>query len=292
MERTLPAVQPFPVVPAARLLCLAVALLAAFIFIGLGIRNAGGPEDVYGYQLAAERLVAGESLYADPRPQDDRLTYRHAPWLAMLWVPLNLLPDPLLVWRAASFLAAVYVIVTVFRLGGHAGLILAALSLPLLGAVPHSNVGMLMLALLISRRADPWSVGVAASLKLYPLLLVLGYVAERRWRDAGIAVALTAVLWAPAVLYGIGDYVPPPSEVGLGPVAYVLAPAVLAVLGWLAWRRSRWSWVAIGAALPVIVPHYVGMQYVLVAARRLTDPAAQSSQMIWTKVRAPAAPAT
>jgi hypothetical protein len=225
---------------------------------------------VYGYQIAGERVVAGESIYADPRSGDDRLTYRHAPWLAILWAGLNALPDPVLLWRLASLAGAAYVVLAMARLGGHAGLLLAALSLPILGAVPHANVGTLMLALLVWRRADPVSVAIAASLKIYPLLLVLGYIAERRWRDVMIALAVTAALWAPAPLFGLADYVPPPAEVGVGQWAIVAAPIALAACAWLAWRRSPWTWLAVGAALPVAVPHYVGINYLWVAARRLT----------------------
>lgn len=254
-------------IAASRWVAFSVAVLAALIFIGLGIRNAGRPEDVYGYPLAAERLVAGESIYADPRPQDDRLTYRHAPWLAWLWVGLNRLPNPVLLWQLASLAGALYVIVSLGRLGGHAGLILAALALPLLGAVPHANVGILMTALLVWRRADPWSVGIAASLKIYPLLLCIGYIAERRWRDLAIAVGLAGVLWLPALWSGIGEWVPVP-PLASHPLLPISGAIALGASLWLAWRRSRWCWLAIGAALPLGVPHYVGIEYIWVAARR------------------------
>lgn len=274
VERTLPVLptlRRWQLTEVARLVALTVAILAAVLFIGLGIENAGGPPDYQGYAIAADRLTHGESLYLDPRPGDDRLTYRHAPWLAALWIPLNALPFGSLLWQLASLAAAVYIIWSLARLGGHAGLILAALALPLLGTIPHANVGTLMLALLVWRRADPWSIGIAASLKIYPLLLVLGYVAERRWRDVLIAVSVTVTLWVPALLFGIADFVPPPAEVGLGRWVIVAAPIALVVCVWLAWRRSRWTWLALGAALPLAVPHYVGINYLWVAARRLLE---------------------
>jgi len=254
---------------ASRWIASIVAILAALIFIGLGIQNAGRPEDVYGYPMAAERLVHGESIYADPRPQDDRLTYRHAPWLAWLWVGLNRLPAPVLLWQLASLAAAVFVIVSLARLRGHAGLLLAALALPLLGAVPHANVGILMTALLVWRRADPWSVGIAASLKIYPLLLCVGYIAERRWRDLATAVGLAGLLWLPALWSGIGDWVPPPG-LQSHPLFPVAAAVTVGISLLLALRRSRWTWLAVGAALPVSIPHYVGIEYIWAAARRLT----------------------
>lgn len=271
---------------------MAVLLLAAVLFIGLGIRDAGKPDDLYTYQLAAERIVQGQQLYVNPGFAHD-LTYLSAPWVAWLWIPLNGLPGDLgpALWRVACLAAALSVIVTLGRVRGPAGPLLAAMALPMLGAVPQGNVGVLMVGLLVVRRADPWSVAIATSLKVYPLLLVLGYVAERRWRDLALALGLAAGLWLPALLFNIGDWRIPPPVGAILPASVLpwLVPALGAVLVMLAIRGSRWIWLAIGASMPLAIHHNVGVEYVWMAA--LTgDPspaATQSSGLLPDSPREP-----
>lgn len=258
---------------------LTAAVLGAVVLIGAGYaEHPGNTADWVGYALAADRFMAGDSLYADPSPGTSSLDYRHAPWLAWLWVPLNALPFGALLWQAASLAAACYIIVSLLRLGDWPGMVMAAMALPLLGSIPHANVGTLMVALLMWRRADPISVGIAGSLKIYPLLLCAGYVAERRWRDCAITVGIAGVLWLPALWSGIGDWVPLPGRgIFPSPIPELLLGTGLLLVGWMAYRRSRWTWLGVGALLPVGIPHGVGVQYTWVAARVLDRPSGHTA---------------
>ncbi len=94
---------------------------------------------------------------------------------------------------------------------------LAAILLPLQTNFEHQNMNTVLLALLAGAT---WQltlgspivagalVGIAASLKAFPLLLVLYLVARREWRASAAAVITTIVLTGlPAVVYGPGAYV-------------------------------------------------------------------------------------
>ena len=75
----------------------------------------------------------------------------------------------------------------------------------LVSNLPAGNVTTLMvgaLVLALRTRAGPIVVGLAASLKVFPLLLVAGYVAERRWRAAAVATAVAGVLWLHVLAFG------------------------------------------------------------------------------------------
>ncbi len=147
----------------------------------------------------------GEELYPATVSQDAAEVYRYAPWFAYAWVPLTYLPEKLssrpagrspwsppgcsrsrpscgLGWRERSvaFLAAP----------------------PLLVAALGGNVQPAVVALLfagLERRWGPGAIGVAASLKLFPILFVAVYLARRQWVAAAAAVALGGFLWLPAL---------------------------------------------------------------------------------------------
>jgi hypothetical protein len=264
---------------AARLLAVAAAALGALIVLGSGLLAPFPPHpDAMAYHGAAERLLAGGPLYPHTSP-DDPLAYRYAPWFAFAFIPFALLGDTgRVLWYAVVAAAALYTVIATFRLGGHAGLVLGLLALPTLGAVPGGNAGVLMLAMLIATRLNPVAVGVAASLKVYPLLLVAGYVAERRWRDVALAIGTAAVLWAPALVFDLSGYVTSPGSGGISlyalhPALWVAQDAILvAVVTWLALRRSRWVWLALAAAVPMVPPriYLAGIGYFTAATERIS----------------------
>lgn len=253
-----------------------VAVLAGLTLIGIRVLvPATSPGDESAYWYAALRIREGEPLYYIAPGADTETIYRYAPWLAWVWIPLTFLPQPVayLLWEGLLLACAVYIIWRLASLGGPAAAVLAALALPMLGAVESGNVQTALIAALMFFRAGPVSVGLAGSLKVYPLALCIGYVAERRWRDLVIAVGLTGILWLPAIAYGFTDYPADVQYVNGSAWAFWWAPLlvapVLGVTGWLAARGSRWTWLAVGAALPLVVPHYVGITFIFVAAVRL-----------------------
>jgi hypothetical protein len=278
MQRSLATRRVSPADKPARLMAVTAAALGAAILLGSGLLQPL-PErpDVGAYLSAAERLLAGQPLYAPTYP-DDPWAYRYAPWFAFTFIPLTLLGDVGLgMWYTILTIAALYIVIAAFRLGGHAGLVLGLLTLPTLSAVPGGNVGAMMFALLIATRIHPVAVGIAASLKVYPLLLVAGYIAERRWRDVVVALGTAALLWLPALAFDLSGYVSTPGSGGISlyavhPLLWVAQDAILfGIVGWLALRRSRWTWLGLGAAVPLAAPliFAVGTGYFIAAARRM-----------------------
>jgi hypothetical protein len=172
-------------------------------------------EDAGAYWNAAERLRAGEPLYFSSPNLSDSALYCYAPWFAAAWVPLSFLPRELvmLAWAAVLLGAAAYLIWPDWR--SPASVSLSLLVLPdLLRVTSTGNVQGLMLATLawgLRARWGPVAVGVAASLKLFPLLFAGLYLARREWRKLALAVALAVVLWLPAVLFDLSAY---PHRVG------------------------------------------------------------------------------
>lgn len=127
----------------------------------------------------------------------------HPPVLALISLPLTLVPFPVLVPIALG-LNLILLVVVGRRLGlsAHGSFALAAWP-PLWWVLDISQLELLILflALLAWRAADTghdgraglW-LGLAAALKFYPGLLVLPYLARRRWRvplAAGLVFALS-----------------------------------------------------------------------------------------------------
>ena len=249
---------------AGRLVALAVAALGVVLLIGSGM-SPGVKPDADAYWQAALRLREGEALYLPISAYADEIDiYRYAPWFAYAWVPLTWLPQEVAytVWRGLLLAGAVAAGVPLVRTRTAAGFVMALLMVGLLASNNQAaNVTPLIvgaLALALPTRAGPVVVGLAGSLKIFPLLLVAGYVAERRWRDAAVSLGVAAVLWLHVLAFGAADYPTGWGGVSFYRLAPVLWPAVAALLlgslAWLVVRRSPWSWLVAGAAIPVVVP--------------------------------------
>jgi hypothetical protein len=245
-------------------------VLGSVLLIGSQLQFPFEKADLYAYRDAANRLLAGASLYP-PSDPDAGNVFRYAPWFAAAWIPFAVLGDAgVAAWRLVVLLSACYVVGSLLWSRTPAAVVLAGLSLPLLASPVLGNVETPLVALLVWRRCDSWSVGIAGSLKLYPLLLCAGYVAERRWRDGAIAIGTAGLLWLPALLLGLTDYVTDPGgangamggflwDHGLFFPAFALVGLTIAIL---AARRSRWTWVAASLAIPWSVPRYTGQPMV------------------------------
>lgn len=253
----------------ARLVAIAVAALGAVLLIGAGFTPHVTP-DADAYWHAAQRLREGLPLYL-PASGDETQIYRYAPWFAYAWVPLTYLSqaNAYLLWRGILLLAAGAAVWPMLRRPTPASLTLALLMGSLLiSNLPAGNVTTLMVGALVvglRTRAGFVVVGLAASLKVFPLLLAAGYVAERRWREAALATAVAGALWLHVLAFGLSTY-PVSIDGGSfyvgGTSLYSLAPAlwlaavlaVLALIAVLAARRSPWTWLVSGAAIPTVVP--------------------------------------
>ncbi|MGZ8562946.1 MAG: glycosyltransferase 87 family protein [Candidatus Limnocylindria bacterium] len=253
----------------ARLIAIAAAALGAVLLIGAGFTPHVTP-DADAYWHAAQRLREGLPLYA-AASGDETQIYRYAPWFAYAWVPLTYLgqANAYLVWRGILLLAAAASVWPMLRRATPASLTLAVLMASLLVSnLPAANVTTLMVGALVvalRTRAGAIVIGLAASLKVFPLLLVAGYVAERRWREAAVAAGVASVLWLHVLAFGLSTYptivnggsfyVGGTSLYSLTPVVWLgAAAAVLALIVVLAARGSPWTWLVSGAAIPTVVP--------------------------------------
>ena len=191
------------------------------------IRPADLGSDSSNYVAAAERLVEGRSIYAlqpgdRPVPQDNPPEWSapilSPPTVATAWAPLTWTPDPIafhLTWAGGLAAATALGLYLVVRLGA-ALLILSALALYPLGVVAWSgNVNALMAPALVLvwhlfRRDRTGAtdvalgvvVGIAAAVKLGPLILVWWLLTQRRWWAAAAAVLTVVVLVGATALVG------------------------------------------------------------------------------------------
>lgn len=160
------------------------------------------------YRLAGRVLLDGGDFYQLPGP----LQFLYPPFAALLAVPLALLPLALVQigWTVAGALMVVAVLhrwgQTGWRLSLWSTAVVYAV-VPVSQTLAFGQLGILLVALvaldlapgpraLPGRRLLPEGVltGVAATLKLTPMIFVLYLLAVRRWR-----VALTATIAAAAL---------------------------------------------------------------------------------------------
>lgn len=271
----------------ARLVALGVAILGVLLLIGAAFSVRVHP-DAEAYWQAAQRLREGLPLYGGPRGDETQI-YRYAPWFAFAWVPLTYLghDGAMLVWRASLLVGTGAAIWPLMRRPTPASLTLAVLlGGVLISNLPAANVTPLIVGMLVAgirTRLGPIFLGLAGSLKVFPLVLVVGYLSERRWLSAAVALGVAAMLWLDILAFGILTY----TQIG-GPSFYVGGSSIFAVspLLWLplafvvfgmtlrlAVAQSRWSWLAAASAIPAAVPRVwiPDVSYILVGASERLD---------------------
>ena len=239
--------------------------VALAVLIGIGLFNLYQAaahwtlSDAAAYWNAAIRLRDGLALYPAVPDVDASEVYRYAPWFAWVTVPVSFLPVQLAgaLWSVALLVASGVALIPLVR--ARAWVLVILFAPILIGISAIGNVQPLIVAGLVSsveRRSGPVWIGLAASLKLFPILFAAVYVGRREWTRASASVAVGAVLWAPAFLTGMGHY---PIEAGRAasiyavPVLYA-ALAALAVGATLVLARSRYGWVAAAATVILALP--------------------------------------
>jgi alpha-1,2-mannosyltransferase len=160
------------------------------------------------YRLAGRVLLDGGDFYRLPGP----LQFLYPPFAALLAVPLAVLPLALV--QVAWTVAGALMIVAVLHRWGQTGWRLSLWStavvfavLPVSQTLAFGQLGILLVALVVldlapgpralgGRRRLPEGVltGVAATLKLTPMIFVLYLLAVRRWRAAVTATATAGAL--------------------------------------------------------------------------------------------------
>ena len=265
-------------------------ILALAIIIGWSLANViqrlgdWSLSDMDAYWNAAMRLRHGGALYppvVDPAAVD---IYKYAPWFAWAWIPLTLLPKAIVgaLWSAtlvgASGIAVLPILArpTLTRLA-----VAAFFGSLLLWSAASGNVQPLLVAVLVhtvTRRSGPLWIGVAASLKVFPLVYALVYLGRREWRRFAIAVAVAALLWLPALLYDLADYPAgfgdsPSPLLATSPVLYAVG-AIGAVVATLTLARTKFAWLAASAGLFALLPRVslIDLSLLLVGAANPTPP--------------------
>jgi hypothetical protein len=248
----------------------AARLIAVAIVIGWSLANiiqhltAWSLSDMDAYWNAAMRIRHAQDLYPavlDPAAVD---IYKYAPWFAWLWIPVTYLPkgfagaawSTVLVLSSVAAIAPLTLHPTLTRLA--AATLLGSL---LIWSAASGNVQPLLVAILVhtvARRSGPVWVGVAASLKIFPVFYALVYLGRREWLRCILALLVAALLWAPAFAYDLkhfpGGYADSPSPfLAISPVLFGFL-ALLAVTATIAGARTRYAWLAASASLFASLP--------------------------------------
>jgi hypothetical protein len=246
-------------------LALAAVLIAAAVWIVVAGMPAWELGDMAAYRGAAERLAAGQPLYPPPGPVlDTSEVYRYSPWFAVLWIPLQPIPDDVMrvIWSAVLVVASVGAVWPLLRQPTEVRVGVAALGFVLaLRAAAIGNVEPLMVAALVNgveTRFGPMWIAAAASLKGGPLALALVYAGRREWARVAWTLALTAGLTLPILFFDLSNYpTAPGASISLlalaGPAVWLLVCAALSVLTLLL-ARTRFGWAAGAVTMLVALP--------------------------------------
>jgi hypothetical protein len=270
--RRLDAALPRRAVRLARVVALAV-------IIGIGVNHLYWSvtdwhlKDMNAYWEAGLRLSRGQTLFPPGVDIEASEVYRYSPWFAWLWVPLTAMPRGVVnVGWSAVLLAASFA--AVWPLVQRRAWVAVAFFLPvLIGISAGGNVHALLIAALVlgvDRRSGPLWIAVAASLKLFPGLLVLTYLGRREWLRAAATAVLTAALLAPFLFYDLSHYVTDAGGAALlwrYPVLYAVTVAAAAVAAlWLA--AGRWGWRASAFTVTMALPRFFlyDITYLMVGA--------------------------
>jgi alpha-1,2-mannosyltransferase len=266
-------------------------------------------QDFGAYLTAARDIVQGQPLYAAflhyPFPDATlRPVYIYPPSFALLIAPLGWLPDgaAATIWIAIQQAALVGAIAVVLRWlrptrWAVAGLLVATLTFyPLWVDAVQGQANLLVLLLvtvgivgvLSGRPALGLAIGVAAALKLTPLILVVWLLLDRRFRAAGFVLGGFALLTfagallrfqdtvayfgqvLPALASGTAFYANQSlagmfdrtlhanpytqSWINLPWVSLLLIPAGVALIGWWWWQTRRHSAPSRAVAFIPLVP--------------------------------------
>jgi Glycosyltransferase family 87 len=197
-------------------------------------------------------------------------SYRYAPWFAVLWIPLSLLPRDLIevAWSITLLLASGAVVVSLVRENGESGLPLALLGAALLvSTIAGGNVQPLIVAAVyfsLHRPSGPIWVGIAASLKIVPILYIIPWIARREWSKAAAAVFVMALLLTPAGLLTLPADI---SRPGAGEYPWLVLWLVVATLGVVAavvTARTRLGWLGAGTAAVLMLPRLLSVDLTLI----------------------------
>jgi hypothetical protein len=213
--------------------------------------------DVRAYYDAGARLNAGEPLYPVDADTNAAEFYRYPPLLAIAFRPLALLPYPAAagIWEAVVIASLVATVWWIGPRRRETWLAIGVLGLPVTWslAIGQAQVPLTLLTAI----GAPWSIALAAHLKLFPALIALWWIGRREWRTLGIfaawaaGLALLQLVLAPQAAF---DFLGVLTLEQVGAVRN-LSPYVVSPLLWgalvlggvglvLRLAPSRWGWTA------------------------------------------------
>lgn len=268
----------------ARLGVFALATVGALAGVGiLWIHLTSDPlADVRAYYDAGARLNAGLPLYpaaADPNAAE---FYRYPPLLAIAFRPLALLPFPAAagIWEAVVIASLVGTLWWVGLRRRETWLAVGILGLPIAWCVAIGQAQVLLTFL--TAIGAPWSIALAANLKLFPALVALWWIGRRDRRSvaafatwsAGLAF-LQLVLAPQATLDFLGTLtldqvgdVRNISPYSVSPLLWAVLVGAGVVLA-LRLAPTRWGWAAAVVMSVLATPRLlVYMLMALLAALR------------------------
>jgi hypothetical protein len=239
----------------ARTVALAV-IIGIGIFILVEAVTHWTLSDAGAYWNAAERLRDGAPLYPVLTNVDASEVYRYAPWFAWVTVPFTFLSVQVAgaVWSAILLAGSAAALVPLIR--ARQWVLVAFFAPILVGISAVGNVQPLLIAPLVwsaERRSGPFWIGAGASLKVFPILFALVYLGRGQWGRAVAAVAIAAVLWAPALLYDLRGYATEAGQAASLIAIPILWAAVVGAAIGITLRLARGSYGWLAAAVTVVL---------------------------------------
>jgi len=213
--------------------------------------------DAHAYYEAAARLNAGQALYPAGADPNGNHIYLYPPLLAIVMRPFALLGFPVFaaVWEGVVLLSFALLVRYLGARRRRTWIAMGLLGIPIGWAlsVAQAHVPFTLLLAL----GQPWSIAVAANLKLTPVLIAIWWLGRRDWESFFAFVVWLALLAVAQVGVDARDTVAFFSNLGvdqLGSVRnwspFVQSPvlwAALVLVGalvTLALARTRWGWPA------------------------------------------------
>lgn len=294
----------------------AAVLAAVIAFIRVGIDQlVYAPVDYGVYRNIGRYVLAGESLYTQPitGPLVHGLPFVYTPFAALVLTPLHWAPEPFGLWLWTFLNALALVGITLIGLRARGWRLISPVSVLVLTAVVgvfalfnvsaqhlvfgQINLLLVLLCLYDLVRRSPSRflprgvlIGIAAGIKLTPLLFIAFFAITRRWREFFVSAASFAATMAigaillphgtveffGAKLLGLSSVVEldgnfaTSGNSSLQGVAerwfgthdlVLLAPVLLAVVAAAFWSADR----ALGAGEPVLAASVLGVAMCLLS---------------------------
>lgn len=256
---------------AANLALIALAVLGAAAGVAVAwMHILGDPlADARPYYEAASRLNQGLPLYPPGLDPNQNRIYLYPPMFAVLLRPFALLPYE---WFALLWeLAVVASFVALLR---HLGvrrqstwIAVGLLGIPIGWAltIAQAHVPMTLLIAL----GQPWSIAVAANLKLFPALIVLYWLGRREWQSAAAFLIWAGLLAVAQLILEPGGSIAYVKQLGVeqlgepgvlrnfspftvSPVLWIVLLFVGCALTIVA-ARYRWGW-AVAVTFATLAP--------------------------------------